>query len=757
MTSFVTKRQLVVTGRAAARLMMRNCSYSTTEHPIRGYKPELSSGDLDGRKKVLLYRARQRGYLELDVILGSFADRYLRDMPEGEVDEFEEVLALENPDLYKWLSAQVQSVAIPLFLQHKDVACEAATGSGKTLAFVLPIMEMMSKQLSDEGEACSEFIIPEAASVGAVILSPTRELATQIHDIIMQYIHADPVPHLKCYCFVGGRDIHADRAVIEGAKGSSLILVGTPGRVRHILCEKDMDSPLRFKTTEVLVLDEADRLLALGFEKDMSDIFAVLPKQRRTCLFSATLAGAEIKQLVKKAGLRNPVHVKLSRPSSSSSSSSTTTSCTDNATYDLPKGLENYYKVIDQRHKLGWMKHFVETRSSGSKVLVFFLTCASVDYHYAILKELWKNETEGDKAAAASISLHKLHGHMTPSARHKAYKAFSEGTTSNSCTDVMLATDLVARGVDIPKVDWIIQFDLPQSPSFFIHRVGRTARAGRDGQAVACMLESEVDGYLSFLKCRGVSLSKWEDDDESERYVEEHALGMLEDIRKNYNEKSRDFLDKAVAAFVSFVRGYSEHELSFVFNIKELDLGDVATSFSLLRLPRVKEIMGRRIDNFVQSEVVPDSVAYSDPTKEASRQERLKKVEIDREERRRKREKITQKSDAIRTRAEKRECRRTTTQHELDSLQKEEALVKKLKKGKITRKQFEHEMKLLDGGVDDDDDDDDEIVSDETSSVEDDNEVAASAGGGGGLNVVTKKRIRKDVLGGGRRKSKKRR
>ncbi|KAF4681988.1 ATP-dependent RNA helicase ddx55, partial [Perkinsus olseni] len=237
-----------------------------------GYRPELSSGDLEGRKKVLLYRARQRGYLELDVILGSFADRYLRHMPEPEVDEFEEVLALENPDLYKWLSAQrsweslglneksvdfvnntlgfshptpvrsdrcatklvslgallggvgVQSVGIPLFLQRKDVACEAATGSGKTLAFVLPIMEMMTKRLA-EADDCSDFIIPEAASVGAVILSPTRELATQIHDIIMKYIHANPNPQLKCYCFVGGRDIHADRAVIEGAKGSSLILV----------------------------------------------------------------------------------------------------------------------------------------------------------------------------------------------------------------------------------------------------------------------------------------------------------------------------------------------------------------------------------------------------------------------------------------------------------------------------------------------------------------------------------------------------
>ncbi|KAF4741735.1 ATP-dependent RNA helicase ddx55, partial [Perkinsus olseni] len=415
------------------------------DHPIRGYRPELSSGDLEGRKKVLLYRARQRGYLELDVILGSFADRYLRRMPEPEVDEFEEVLALENPDLYKWLSAQrsweslglneksmdfvkntlgfshptpVQSVGIPLFLQRKDVACEAATGSGKTLAFVLPIMEMMTKRLQAGVDDCSDFIIPEAASVGAVILSPTRELATQIHDIIMKYIHANPNPQLKCYCFVGGRDIHADRAVIEGAKGSSLILVGTPGRVRHILCEKEADSPLRMKTAEVLVLDEADRLLALGFEKDMSDIFAVLPKQRRTCLFSATLAGAEIKQLVKKAGLRNPVHVKVSRPSSSPSSEG------GKDTYDLPKGLENYYKVIAQREKLAWMKRFVEARARGSKVLVFFLTCASVDYHFAILKELWKEEMEGE---SPSISLQRMHGHMTPSARHKAYKAFSEG------------------------------------------------------------------------------------------------------------------------------------------------------------------------------------------------------------------------------------------------------------------------------------------------------------------------------------------
>ncbi|KAF4739079.1 ATP-dependent RNA helicase ddx55, partial [Perkinsus olseni] len=191
----------------------------------------------------------------------------------------------------------------------------------------------------------------------------------------------------------------------------------------------------------------------------------------------------------------------------------------------------------------------------------------------------------------------------------------------------------------------------------------------------------------------------------------------------------------AVAAFVSFVRGYSEHELSFVFNIKELDLGDVATSFSLLRLPRVKEIMGRQIENFMQSEVPPDSVAYSDATKEAARQERLKKVEIEREERRKRREKIAQKQNVVRSRTEKRECRRTTTQHELDSLQREEALVKKLKKGKISRKQFEHEMKTLDGVEDDDDDDADELS--ESSSAEEETEKV-------GGSSVTKKRIRKD-------------
>ncbi|EER09221.1 ATP-dependent RNA helicase dbp7, putative [Perkinsus marinus ATCC 50983] len=639
----------------------------------------------------------------------------------------------------------VQSVGIPLFLQRKDVACEAATGSGKTLAFVLPIMEMMANRLGKDEDCSSEFIIPESASVGAVILSPTRELATQIHDIIMQYIHANPNPQLKCYCFVGGRDIHADRAVIEGAKGSSLILVGTPGRVRHILCEKEVDSPLRIKTAEVLVLDEADRLLALGFEKDMSDIFAVLPKQRRTCLFSATLAGAEIKQLVRKAGLRNPVHVNAFTRDRTGVAFVNPVG-NPSTTYDLPKGLENYYKVMPQREKLAWMKRFVESRTKGnsSKILVFFLTCASVDYHYAILNEVWTKKGGNRKVAWGGkhgISLHRLHGHMTPSARHKAYKAFSEGMKENGSTNVMLATDLVARGVDIPQVDWIIQFDLPQSPSFFIHRVGRTARAGREGQAIACMLDSEVDGYLSFLKCRGVSLAKWKDEADNESYVQEHAAEMLEHIRKTYNEKSRDFLDKAVAAFVSFVRGYSEHELSFVFNIKELDLGDVATSFSLLRLPRVKEIMGRQIENFVQSEVLPDSVAYPDATKEAARQERLKKMEIEREERRKKREKISQKSNVVRSRTEKRECRRTTTQHELDSLQREEALVKKLKKGKISRKQFEHEMKIMDG-MDDDGEEDEEGEEEESSTNEDAKEVV----GGGGGALVTKKRIRKDVM-----------
>ena len=243
---------------------------------------------------------------------------------------------------------------------------------------------------------------------------------------------------------------------------------------------------------------------------------------------------------------------------------------------------------------------------------------------------------------------------------------------------VLLATDLVARGIDVADVEWIIQFDCPQDPAFFVHRVGRTARAGRLGSALALLLPNEASAYLAFLAKRGVVMQERKPD---AGHPELHPLA----VREKLTSTRREILLKANAAFVSFVRAYQAHVLSFIFSAKEVDLGDVATSFAVLRIPRVKEILGKKLENFVAHAVKPDDVKFSDPVREKARQKQVREV---------KPElpvipvKVVKPLEN-RSRSEKRKVSRETKMAEWDDLQREERLAKKLRKGKISKKEFE--------------------------------------------------------------------
>ena len=201
----------------------------------------------------------------------------------------------------------VQSATIPLFLKHKDVIVEAVTGSGKTLAFIIPVLEILLKRYA-QGEVWGKH------AIGAIILSPTRELAKQIFDVtstFMNTIHAhlnegsesnDSSPVLSQMLFIGGTDVKEDIQAFQ--KNGAQILIGTPGRLEDLLKKTQI---FKTKELEVLVLDEADRLLDMGFEQSLNAIMKLLPRQRRTGLFSATMNDA-LNELV-RAGLRNPVKV----------------------------------------------------------------------------------------------------------------------------------------------------------------------------------------------------------------------------------------------------------------------------------------------------------------------------------------------------------------------------------------------------------------------------------------------------------------
>uniref|UniRef100_M1C1C8 ATP-dependent RNA helicase n=1 Tax=Solanum tuberosum TaxID=4113 RepID=M1C1C8_SOLTU len=365
----------------------------------------------------------------------------------------------------------VQAATIPLLCSYKDVTVDAATGSGKTLAFVLPVVEIIRRSSSN----------PKPHKVMGIIISPTRELSSQIFHVAQPFIST--LANVRPMLLVGGLEVKADIKKIE-EEGANL-LIGTPGRLYDIMERMDI---LDFRDLEILILDEADRLLGMGFEKQLNSIICRLPKLRRTGLFSATQT--EAVEELSKAGLRNPVRVEVraeAKQLSGSASGNSTSSKT-------PSGLHIEYLECEADKKSSQLVHLI-TKNKSKKIIVYFMTCACVDYWGTILPRL---------SCLKSFSLISLHGRMKQSAREKALASFTALSTG-----VLLCTDVAARGLDIAGVDYIIQYDLPQDDKMFIHRVGRTARLGRQGSAVVFLLPKE-EAYVEFLRIKDVFLEEGE-------------------------------------------------------------------------------------------------------------------------------------------------------------------------------------------------------------------------------------------------------
>jgi len=383
--------------------------------------------------------------------------------------------------------------------------------------------------------------------------------------------------------------------------------------------------------------------------------------------------------------------------------------------------------------------------------LDFFLSCACVDFVHAVLRELIDkdsaaqkkgNKRKKSKAAPKGCRIEKLHGQMDQVARKKAYDKFCKSPLADG--GVLLATDLAARGIDVEAVAWTVQFDAPVDPTAFVHRIGRAARAGMSGKSLVMLMPSE-DSYVPFLQQRGIKIealpamkglnSHAESGAKAEDSSKEDAV-----LRKTKKimETDRTVMLKGTKAFVSFVRAYQEHQLPYLFPVKGLDMGGLASGFCLLRMPRMKEILGRQMKGFVQSSVKPADVPFKNKKQEKQRQEALKKKqenweqeEAEAEEKRKadlKAKAKAAKPEKERTRTQKRQAKRNDKADEWKSLAAEERLAKKLRNGKITTEQFQKGVRKasrkaeedsdeggMSGGSDSDDDDDD--LSEESDAV----------------------------------------
>lgn len=343
-----------------------------------------------------------------------------------------------SPEILKAVAEQgyespspIQAKAIPSILEGRDVMAAAQTGTGKTAGFTLPLLELLSN-----GEHVN------SNQVRTLILTPTRELAAQIEESITNYGKYLP---LRSTVVFGGVKINPQMMRLR--KGVD-ILVATPGRLLDLYNQK----AVRFSQLEILVLDEADRMLDMGFIHDIRKILATLPKKRQNLLFSATFSD-EIRQLAKTI-VHNPVEISVSPR---------------NTTAETVK--QCIYPV-DKKKKSALLTQLIKDHQ-WQQVLVFTRTKRGANQ---LTRHL---ETEGIQAAA-------IHGNKSQGARTKALTEFKKGAIR-----ILVATDIAARGLDIDQLPQVVNFDLPNVPEDYIHRIGRTGRAGATGQAVSLVSADE--------------------------------------------------------------------------------------------------------------------------------------------------------------------------------------------------------------------------------------------------------------------------
>ncbi|BAT86467.1 hypothetical protein LR48_Vigan03g300400 [Vigna angularis] len=537
----------------------------------------------------------------------------------------------------------VQAATIPLLCSFKDVAVDAATGSGKTLAFVIPLVEILRRSCSHS----------KPHQVLGIIISPTRELSTQIYNVAQPFIST--LVNVKSILLVGGAEVKADIKKIE-EEGAN-ILIGTPGRLYDIMNRMDV---LDFKNFEILILDEADRLLDMGFQKQITSIISQLPKLRRTGLFSATQTEA-IEEL-SKAGLRNPVRVEVRAETKSEND---LVSSEQPESSKTPSGLHIEYLECEEDKKPSQLIDIL-IKNRSRKIIIYFMTCACVDYWGTVLPCL---------SVLKGFSLIPLHGKMKQSSREKALATFT--SLSNG---ILLCTDVAARGLDIPGVDCIVQYDPPQDPNVFVHRVGRTARLGKQGHAVVFLLPKE-ESYVEFLRIRRIPLH--------ERICSDGALDVVPQIRSTA-KKDRDIMEKGIKAFVSYIRAYKEHHCSYIFRWKELEIGKLAMGYGLLQLPSMPEVKHHSLstDGFEPvKDINFEDIKYRDKSREKQRKKNLQ-AKKEAKEKEPKPQKPKKTPDAVMRKKTARQRRAQQTIEDEEELMQEYRLLKKLKKGTIDENEY---------------------------------------------------------------------
>ncbi len=358
-----------------------------------------------------------------------------------------------SPSLLKVLAAQnyvqpypIQQEAIPAILSGKDVLGIAQTGSGKTAGYVLPILMNLQGRITSKNR-----------HVNVLVLVPTRELAMQVKDVFQIFGAGLPTP-VRSLAVYGGVSINPQMMALQGVN----VLVATPGRLIELV---ELNS-VHLSSIETLVLDEADKMLNLGFKEEVDKILAHLPKKRQNLLFSATLSDDvnNINQLL----LRTPLVIKIEAEEN-----------------NIDLITQSAYYVSEE--KKGPLLRYLIKEKDLKQVLVF-------------ASSVYKADNVADKLRKNGIEAVAMHGKKSQQARTEALAKFKAGTLR-----VLVATDLVSRGIDIKFLPCVINYELPRSPKDYIHRIGRTGRAEATGQAISFITPKDQNHFKIIQKKMG----KW--------------------------------------------------------------------------------------------------------------------------------------------------------------------------------------------------------------------------------------------------------
>ncbi|CUG36880.1 DEAD/DEAH box RNA helicase, putative [Bodo saltans] len=591
--------------------------------------------------------------------------------------------------------APVQARTIPLILSHHDVVVEAITGSGKTLAYLVPALEFLLSNRSRD--VCAE----HKSAVITIVIVPNRELAQQVHQLtqtMLKYVNeeyrkstaATNEPQLPTYfsqCLIGGRSIEMDVDLIT--KQGCHVLIGTPGRMYELLVSSKYASLFNLSHLEFAVLDEADKLLEFGFKAKLDALLKRLPKQRRTGLFSATQA-RELADLA-RTGMRNPVSVAVRVQSVAAAASESSASKPQ-----IPEQLVNYFAVAKYSEKLDRLLEYVKARPN-EKIIVYVMTCAAVEWLTEALSKVLlasvnvahqqqaagkKNQKQKKQAEEDASYIHALHGQMKMPQRQRVHAAV---TKASSC--LLICTDVAARGLDIPEVSHVIQYDPAVDPNTFIHRIGRTGRMGKRGTSLVFLMPQEME-YVPFMKLQNVVLNPLDEERDSIAEAEgaaaatdanrtlssssrnmptalsRKAVGAMsrEERRKHLRDEKQkrssidtnarkrsvsgdmcespsvlelrrgareapEILSLASRAFVSFIRAYKEHECRFIFQLKRIDLTDLTHGFGLFKIPNCGEI---RHMNMLKVPIQPE---FQDVLQRLAEERKVKRERMDEERR----------------------------------------------------------------------------------------------------------------------------